>query len=390
LIVVTVGCGQKGPPLPPIVRTPAPPVIHADRRGSTIEVSLNVPNANVDGSRPANLTRIDIYAVNGPATNWTDDELIARGTKVASLPVKSPRNPADTVESDESAEDIEPTVGEGLEQGASSSIEEMITASLLEPTPSRSQRRGRDSAARTSAPLTGPAALTQVRTYVGVGVDGHGHVGKFSKRVSVPLELPPPAPPPIEINYDEKKIVITWKPVDVAGAGNVLPSRSFGPLQPAVAYNLYDATTGELLNDKPIAEFGYEDTRMNWGTDRCYVVRSVEIIAKLPIESDASGPTCKMLVDTFPPAAPKGLNAVSTEGAINLIWEPNSEPDLAGYYVLRAAGDEPLQRVTSMPVTEPSFFDNVRSGVRFTYAVQAVDKAGNVSPRSTSVEETAR
>jgi len=389
LIVVLAGCGQKGPPLPPIVRTPAPPVIHADRRGSTIELSLSVPAANVDGSRPANLSRIDIYAVNGPATNLTDDELVARGMKVASLPVKSPRSPSDTIESDESAEDIEPTVGEGLEQGTSSSIEEMITESLLEPAPSRSERRRGDSAARMTAPLVGPAALTQVRTYVGVGVDGHGHVGKFSKRVSVPLQLPPSPPPPIAITVEEKKIVITWKPIETGGTDEVLPSRSLGPLQ-AVAYNLYDATTGERLNDKPIAEYGYEDTRMNWGTDRCYLVRSVEMIAKLPIESDATGPMCETLVDTFPPAAPKGLNAVSTDGAINLIWEPNTEPDLAGYYVLRAAGDEPLQRITPQPVAEPSFFDNVRSGVHFTYAVQAVDKAGNISPRSNSVEETAR
>jgi hypothetical protein len=388
IVVSTISCGQKGPPLPPIVRTPAPPVIRADRRGSTIEVELSVPNANVDGSRPANLTRIDIYAINGPATALTDLDIVERGTKVASLPVKSPRSPSDTVESNESAEDVEPTVGEGLEQGASTAVEEMITASLLEP--SRGGRRD-EAVVVTDAPLVDTADLTQVRTYVGVGVDRRGHPGRFSKRVSVPLQLPPSPPPPIEITYDEKKIVVTWKPVDSGGGTeSVLPSHSFGPLQPQVAYNLYDADTGQLLNEKPVLEFGYEDTRMNWGTNRCYVVRSVEIVARLPIESDATGPTCKMLVDTFAPSTPKGLNAVATEGAINLIWEPNGEPDLAGYYVLRAIDAEPLQRITSEPVTEPSFFDNVKSGVRFTYAVQAVDKAGNVSPPSAHVEETAR
>ena len=338
LIVVTLGCGQKGPPLPPIVRTPAPPVIRADRRGSTIELELSVPNANIDGSRPANLTRIDIYAINGPATALTDLEFVEHGTKVASLPVKSPRSPNDTVESNESAEDAEPTVGEGLEQGASAAVEEIIAASLVEP--SRGERRG-ETIVVSNAPLLDTADLTQVRTYVGVGVDRRGHVGRFSKRVSVPLQLPPAPPPPIEITYDEKKIVITWKPVDSGGGTeNVLPSHSFGPLQPQLAYNLYDADTGQLLNEKPVLEFGYEDTRMDWGTNRCYVVRSVEIVARLPIESDATGPTCRMLVDTFPPATPKGLNAVATEGAINLIWEPNSEPDLAGYYVLRAINDE--------------------------------------------------
>ena len=386
--LIVVSCGQKGPPLPPIVRTPAPPVIRADRRGSTIELELSVPSANIDGSRPANLTHIDIYAINGPATTLTDQDIVERGTRVASLPVKSPRSPNDTAESNESAEDVEPTVGEGLEQGASAAVEEMITASLLEP--SRAERRG-ETIVVSNAPLLGTADLTQVRTYVGVGIDRRGHAGRFSKRVSVPLQLPPAPPPPIEITYDEKKIVITWKPVDAGGGTeNVLPSHSFGPLQPQLAYNLYDADTGQLLNEKPVLEFGYEDARMNWGTNRCYVVRAVEIVARLPIESDATGPTCRMLVDTFAPATPKGLNAVGTEGAINLIWEPNSEPDLAGYYVLRAANGEPLQRITSEPVSEPTFFDNVKSGVRFTYAVQAVDKAGNASPPSAHVEETAR
>jgi hypothetical protein len=390
IVVSSAGCGQKGPPLPPIVRTPAPPGLTANRRGSTIELALSVPNANTDGSRPANLTRIDIYAMNGPATALTDEDFLKRGTKVASVAVKSPKSENETIEQNEPAENAEPTVGTGLEQGASSAIAETITDSLLETEPSqRDRHEARDG--RHDAPLVGPPGLTQLRTYLGVGVDRNGRQGRFSKRVSVPLQFPPPPPGPIAIGYDEKKIVITWKPVDTgSGSENVLPSRSFGPLQPPLAYNLYDATTGQLLNGKPVLEYGYEDTRMSWGTNRCYLVRSVVIVAKLPIESDATGPTCEMLVDRFPPAAPKGLNAVATEGAINLIWEPNTEPDLAGYYVLRAIGDEPLQRITPEPVSDASFFDNVQRGLRFTYAVEAVDKAGNVSRPSERVEETAR
>jgi len=379
IVVSAISCGQKGAPLPPIVRTPAAPGVNANRRGSTIDLTLSVPNANTDGSRPANLARIDIYAVNGAAQTMTDADIVKQGTKVASIAVKSPRDPNDTVEHDEPAENAEQTVGEGVDQGASSAIAESITESLLE------------SGATDEGPLLGPPGITAQRTYIGVGVDRKGHLGRFSKRVSVPLQLPPAPPPPVSITYDEKKIVITWKPPDTAVSGEqVLPSRSFGPLFPEVLYNLYDASTGMMLNDKPIRENGYEDTRMTWGTKRCYLVRSLEFIGKLPIESEATGPACEMLVDTFAPSAPKGLTAVATEGAINLIWEPNTEADLAGYFVLRGIGDEPLQRITSEPVTEASFFDNVQRNLRFTYAVQAVDKAGNVSPPSGRVEETAR
>jgi hypothetical protein len=395
---ISISCGQKGPPLPPIVRTPVAPVIEANRRGATIDLALSVPSANVDGSRPANLTRIDIYAVNASALKMTDAEIMKYGTKVASVPVKSPRTADDTAEQNEPAENVEPPVGEGLDQGSTSAITEAITASLLESQPAedrrkrRSGRDGRDSTiVDADVPLLGPPGIMQTRTYIGVGIDRNGRPGQFSKRVSVPLQLPPAPPPPIAITYDEKKIVITWKPIDPqAPSENVLPSRSFGPLWPEVTYNLYDAAAAQPLNSKPVREYGYEDTRMTWGTERCYLVRAVEVVANLPIESEPTGPTCKMLVDTFPPAAPKGLNAVATEGAINLIWEANNEPDLAGYYVLRAVGSEPLQRITSQPIADAAFFDNVQRGLRFTYAVQAVDKAGNESRASEPVEETAR
>jgi len=375
--IATAGCGQKGPPLPPIIRTPVAPVITADRRGSDIEITLAVPAANTDGSRPANLTRIDIYAVNGAASRMTDLEMMKRGTKIASVAVKTPRDADAVVEKDESADEAEPTVGEGVEQGAASAVAEAITASVLEGD------------ADIDGPLLGPPAVSQLRTYIGVGVDRRGRPGQFSRRVSVPLQLPPPPPPPLAIQYEEKKIVITWKP-DERSAENVLPSRAFGPLLAPVVYNLYDATTGVRLNPQPIRENGYEDYRMDWGTNRCYLVRALTVVARLSVESEASGPLCEMLVDSFPPAAPKGLNAVATDGAINIIWDANTEPDLAGYLIFRAIGASPLVQITSTPVSDASFFDGVQRGLKFTYAVRAVDKAGNVGPLSDPVEETAR
>ena len=41
-------------------------------------------------------------------------------------------------------------------------------------------------------------------------------------------------------------------------------------------------------------------------------------------------------------------------------------------------------------IREARFSDQVKGGVAYVYAVEAVDKAGNVSPMSNRVEETAR
>ena len=82
------------------------------------------------------------------------------------------------------------------------------------------------------------------------------------------------------------------------------------------------------------------------------------------------------------------------EGAINLIWEPSTSADLAGYLVLRSdAPGEPLRAVTPAPLRETTYRDaNVRPGVRYVYVVVAIDTARppNVSAQSNRVEETAR
>ena len=113
-------------------------------------------------------------------------------------------------------------------------------------------------------------------------------------------------------------------------------------------------------------------------------------MAGASIESAAPPDACQTFVDRFPPAAPKGLQAVPGEGSISLIWEPNGEKDLAGYVVLRAVGESELQPITPEPLTATTFRDGVQAGTRYTYAVKAVDKAGNASPISNRVEEIAR
>ena len=80
-----------------------------------------------------------------------------------------------------------------------------------------------------------------------------------------------------------------------------------------------------------------------------------------------------------------------SEGAISLIWEPNTESDLRGYIVLRAsAPGETLQPITSAPIAQTTLKDAVVAGVRYVYAVRAVDEAGNLSEPSERVEEAAR
>ncbi len=102
--------------------------------------------------------------------------------------------------------------------------------------------------------------------------------------------------------------------------------------------------------------------------------------------------TCVTPVDAFAPEAPRSLAAVGSEGGISLIWDANSETDLAGYLVLRGQAPEtPGQELTAAPIKETTFRDlTAAQGVRFAYVVVAVDKAGNRSRPSNQVEDAAR
>jgi hypothetical protein len=391
--VLVAGCGKKGPPLPPLIRLPAPPELRADRRGSTVELAVVVPSANADGARPANLSRVDVYALTGSPA-FSEADLLKHGTRIASIEVNPPPDPDETVEPGQPPKVVAPPAGGGLDQGARTTVRDRLDAAALVPVDLRADKPGPVQAGP-DGPLLGPSSAVPLRTYMGVGVNTNGRRGRFSTRVPVSL-APAPAPPSSPtVTYDEKAITVAWTSSASTGAAQnqaeVLPSRPLGPQRPPLGYNVYDSTAGTLLTAAPVTEPRYTDSRIVWGEERCYVVRAIERTAALSVESEAQAPRCVTLVDTFPPAAPKDLKAVSTEGAISLIWEASPESDLAGYIILRAqAPAEPVTPVVSAPVLETSFNDAVQPGVRFVYAVRAVDKAGNASAPSNRVEETAR
>ena len=121
--------------------------------------------------------------------------------------------------------------------------------------------------------------------------------------------------------------------------------------------------------------------------ERCYLVRTVEMIGTLGVESAWSVPACIKPADVFPPAVPKSLAAVASEGAISLIWEGSEEPDLAGYVVLRGiVPGPPAERLTTAPIRETTFRDTtVKPGTRYVYAVD-LDRHGEAAERQRPVE----
>lgn len=343
LTLVLVSCGKKGPPLAPLILLPdAPADVAAVRRGQAIDLTFRVPAANTDRTTPADLTHVDIYAstVPGPVTAG---EVLARGSRIARVTVNPPLDP------DEPKPEQPPA---GTNQG------DVVT---------------------THDSLASGSDATAYRAYVAVGYNGRGRRGALSQRISVPLVALPTAPPALTIGYDEKAIQLSWKAVPAAD--------DEAPYQ----YNVYAAADGRSLSTAPLADPAFTDSNIEWDTERCYVVRAVRVVETVRLESDESAPACVTPRDTFPPARPAGLIGVGSEAAISLIWTPNSEPDLAGYIVLRsiepATTPSPL---SDTPMVESNFRDSVPAGARVSYSIQAVDRKGNRSEPSTPITETAR
>lgn len=133
---------------------------------------------------------------------------------------------------------------------------------------------------------------------------------------------------------------------------------------------------------------------------RAQRVAKVKIDGKtLELDGGFSLPARVEASDIFPPATPTGLAAVATPAAngsapaIDLSWQPGSEPTLAGYAVYRreAGTGAAWQRLSgAQPVVGAGFRDaNAHPGHTYEYAVTAIGQNGRESERSETAQETA-
>ena len=131
------------------------------------------------------------------------------------------------------------------------------------------------------------------------------------------------------------------------------------------------------------------DTTTEYGKQYSYIVQAVKKAGASEAESDLSDPGEVTPVDTFPPAVPTGLNAIAAASNIELVWDRNTEADLAGYRLYRAPAAGAFEKIADIPEA-PSYSDSkVESGKQYRYAISAVDRSGNESKPSEPVEISA-
>ncbi|SHN63421.1 fibronectin type 3 domain-containing protein [Geodermatophilus obscurus] len=194
--------------------------------------------------------------------------------------------------------------------------------------------------------------------YAVVAVDTHDNASAPSETVrATPADRAAPAPPPgFTATRGDGRVDLSW-------TANGEP----------------DVAGYRVLRDGAVLTTGtgtaYSDTTVVNDTTYTYALVAVDTSGNASDAATASArPT-----DLTAPVVPTGVTAVDGGGRVSLSWTTNTEPDLAGYVLLRDGTE-----VASVPGT--SYVDHLADDAAHSYAVVAVDTSGNRSAPSATAE----
>jgi hypothetical protein len=213
------------------------------------------------------------------------------------------------------------------------------------------------------------------------------------------IYLPPGAPSEVRVSVTEAAIVVSWtespQPSGASSGGYRVFRAEIESGQEPAPQDLSQAKLKSPMElTGPSSSTDFSDSHFEFGKTYLYTVRSVAQFGGDSVESADSAPAIITPRDTFPPAAPRGLEAaiiLATQQApayVELSWAISSEGDLAGYYVYRSDTEgTPGERINNEILPSPAFRDiSITAGQHYYYQVSAVDRAGNESPKSSAVQ----
>jgi hypothetical protein len=228
-----------------------------------------------------------------------------------------------------------------------------------------------------------------------------GRSAGLSNQVQIPSA--PTLPPPDHFRADVKRdgVLLSWDCPPAPAASDAIAHKMRiyrGEQGKQADAKVTDANLTDCAQTQPTSQVSeFLDQTLEWEKHYDYRGTVVTIVSQpgnleVEVEGDDTPAIAVFAHDVFPPATPNGLQAVfSGVGQtpfVDLVWSPDTEPDLAGYNVFRhEEGGQPV-KLNSEPVKAPAFRDsNVQSGKRYFYSVSAVDERNNESAKSEETSE---
>jgi hypothetical protein len=382
LAFLAIGCASPGPPRPPSLKLPQPVTdLSAHRIGNQVLLQWTTPSK-------------------------TTDNLPIKGTLTARI-CRVPSPAAATPAPQPSAAPCTPGITFAVHPGPSSALEN------LPPN-------------LTSDPVT----LLDYRVEI---LNSASHAAGLSNSAFAPSGAAPPPVASLRATPTATGVVLQWAPPTSPTSTPSLPDsveldrtdqtlavsrqlRSQTTSNPAQPVQLAGKESTEVhLRAKPAnpespaatEPSGTVDATARFGDIYRYTAQRVRTVTlsghTLDLRSTLSEPVVIAFHDTFPPATPTGLYAVLGQAentttapasapalAIDLSWQPNTEPDLAGYLVYRRQLPSGSRTsLTSTPIPGPAYRDSTATpGQPYAYSITAIDTSGNESKPSPEVKQT--
>ncbi len=216
-----------------------------------------------------------------------------------------------------------------------------------------------------SAAWTGKELMIAARV-----IGENGKASNWSAFLTLPVRAPLPKPTDLVATGKANGVQLTWR-----GAGSHF--RVLRHTEGAEGFAELAATTAPE----------YLDATAEFGKNYTYLTQAfAEVGPHQEAQSDLSNEAPVAYLDKFPPAAPAGLRAAASAASIELSWDGNTEPDLAGYRVYRSTNGGAFEKIADVNEI-PAYSDRaVERGKSYRYQITAIDKSANESGRSAEVE----
>ena len=344
VLLISVGCGKRGAPVPP--KEKVPQLIHLEgfQRGNQVILSWKMPAQNAPKTSVLNISRADIYRLAEPVTaplELSEEEFASRSTLIAAMPISD------------------------ADFGANQRLQY-----------------------KDELEFAGQPARLRYAVRL---VNAAGQKAAFSNSLLIePAGKIAASPSQLRAEASQDAIKLTWQPPP----GNIDQSSPASIL----GYNVYRSPSmsqpAKLLNKTPVTTTHFDDEFFDFGKDYYYFVRAVSTgVQAEPIESAESNVLQFKAVDTFPPSPPAAITLAAAPGTISIFFAVNPEKDVVGYRIYRSEDrNAPLDNWTLLTpelLTKNTFQDKrVEPGKTYFYYLTATDNAKNGSAPSEIVSET--
>jgi hypothetical protein len=209
------------------------------------------------------------------------------------------------------------------------------------------------------------------------------------KEARITLSIPPGQPEKLRAMAGEGKVALSWDPPGYRIDGSELTNLK--------GYNLYRSTEKGVYGDTPvnpglILSVTYTDQGLENNKTYYYTVKAVNTLTPPWNEGPSSEEISVTPQKLTPPAPPKRLIAIPSEGQIFLTWDENTEPELAGYRVYRSLSPKiGYALITPEPIIKTTFTDeDVVPNTKYFYRVTAIDNAPKPNESLSSNEAEAQ